>query len=177
MALNFQDSSSFTPHIRWMASTSTWQKSGDNGPEVINWTEAVFDLERIKTGWLKFEPGMAPEFNYDADLKTAAPKPSDGGDWKRGFSVKVYGDALEGLREWATNSKGAVIGIDALHDLYTQGVSANEGKLPVVKFDGAKPMKIGQGHTSVPMFSISKWVERPAEMQVGAATANASTEV
>jgi hypothetical protein len=174
MALNFADSSNFTPNMRWMASTSSWQRSGENGPEVITWSEAVFDLERIKTGWLKFEPGIAPEFQWDPSLQKAAPKPSDGGEWKRGFAIKAFGESLDGLREWATNSKGAVIGLDKLHDLYLDGRGTNPAKLPVVKFEGAKPLKLGQGHTSVPIFTISKWVDRPAEMSDGGSNASAS---
>jgi len=177
MALNLSDTSNFTPHIRWMASTSSWQASSEGGPEIVSWSEAVFDLGKIRTGWLNIQPGVAPDFRPDPDLKTVAPKPTgDGGEWKRGFSVTMFGEQVGGLRDWTTNSKGALIGIEQLHDAYEKAKGDNAGKVPVVSFGGGKPMKMGQGHTSVPQFSISKWVDRPSGMDeaAGEADANAS---
>ena len=165
MALNLSDTSNFVPNIRWMASTSTWQRSSENGTEVVNWSEAVFDLAEIETGWLSIAAGLAPEFRKDPDLKTACPKPTDDGEWKRGFRVMMYAEAIGGLREWTTNSKGALIGIDTLHDLYLTQKGENPGKVPVVKFDGAQPIKLGQGHTSVPQLTITKWIDKPTGMR------------
>ena len=47
----------FTPHIRWMAQTSTWRKSAPNGHEPVTWEHAIFDLANIQTGWGIFAEG------------------------------------------------------------------------------------------------------------------------
>lgn len=165
MALNLSETSSFIPNIRWMASTSTWTRSTESGPEAVDWQEAVFDLENIQTGWLKIEPGVAPDFRADPDLKTAAPKPTGAdGEWKRGFSVQMFGEQIGGLREWTTNSKGALIGLEQLYNAFEAGKGSNPGKVPVIEFSGAKPQKLGQGHTSVPQLKISRWTERPSDL-------------
>lgn len=70
--------------IRWMAQDRTWRADGED----VDLKQAVFDLEHIKTGWISFAQGMAPEVVWDNGAK--APRPHTDAEWKRGFEVEVY---------------------------------------------------------------------------------------
>jgi hypothetical protein len=166
--LNLSNSSNFTPHIRWMASTSTWMKSTDDGIVEVQIPLAIYDLKNIKTGWVVFAEGEAPEWILDPNLNENAPKPDDGRLWKRGFTVAVYSETyLDGEREFATSATGACRAISALHDEYLKQADNNPGMVPVVKFSGATPTQIGKGHTNVPILTIEKWVPRPGALKNG----------
>ena len=165
MPLNLSNGD-FTPHIRWMAQTATWQKSTDDGKEIVEWRHAIFDLANLKTGWGIFAEGVAPEWVFDPTLTQKAPKPQDGRDWRRGFKVNVYSEsAFDGVREFATTATGAAKGIATLYEQYeAQRGNYNFSKVPVVQFDGATPWKVGKGNTQVPDFKIVEWRDRPKDL-------------
>lgn len=167
MGLNLNNGGNYKGHIRYMASTSSWSMSSENGLQNFQFTQMVFDLDNIKTGWCVFVEGMAPEWVMDESLTQMAAKPNDGKDWKRGFKIDVYSSALFGdepVREFATSATGAVMGIDALYNQYEEQLPSNQGKVPVVEFKGSVPQKVGKGNTTVPTLNIVKWVDRPAEL-------------
>lgn len=167
MPLNMSQAS-YTPHIRYMASTSSWSMSTENGMQPFQLTEAVFDLENIQTGWALFAEGQTPEWVMHPSLSQFAPKPNDGRDWKGGFKVSVYSKSLFGdqpVREFATSSTGAVKAIEALYLQYEAEAPSNAGKVPVVTFQGSVPLKVGKGNTTVPTLKITKWIDRPADLQ------------
>ena len=113
MPLNLNNGD-FTPHIRYMASTSSWTLSTDDGQQPFTFTKAIVNLATIETGWGYFSEGVAPEWVMDPSLETKAPRP-DGQDWKRGFRVNVYSEQMFGdepNREFATTATGAVKGIE-----------------------------------------------------------------
>lgn len=162
MSLDFLNGGNSSGYIRYLASTSSWQIRG----EAFNFTQAVFDLPNIRTGWCLIETGQAPEWVMDASLQQRAQRP-EGKRWKRGFKVDVYSKTMFGedepVKEWATNSTGATMGIQQLYADWE--TSKEEGKLPVVEFAGATPTKVGKGNTTVPNFKIVKYVDIPSELQ------------
>ena len=174
MPLNLgNDGGSSKKFIRYMASTGSWSKSEKNGDgdyHDVNFDfgQAVFDFANIQTGWAMFARGMSPEWVMDESLTKQASKPADGREWKRGFKVDIYSDKMfDGVVEWSSNSTGASMGIADLYSAYEK--QAEDGKVPVVKFDGVKPIKVGMGSTNVPQFSIVKMVATPEQLQqVGA---------
>tara|TARA_R110000803_G_scaffold104588_2_gene172796 strand:+ start:496 stop:1059 length:564 start_codon:yes stop_codon:yes gene_type:complete len=168
MPLIFTNSASGSSHgyVRYMASTASWVLDGEN----LDFTQAVFDLENIKTGWCFIDAGVAPEWAMDASLEEPAARPSGDG-WKRGFKVDIYSKAMFGdetsVREWGTNSTGATMGIQALYAEYEEA-NKGSGKLPVVEFNGGTPTKVGKGSTNVPKLKILKFIDTPAELKGGA---------
>ena len=163
MPLDLQND--FTPHIRWMAQSSTWRKSAPDGHQPVTWEHAIFDLANIQTGWAIFTEGQAPEWVMDPSLKVKALKPPDGRDWKRGFKVSVFSDsAFDGVREFSTTAVGAVRGIKALYDQYETEAGQHFNQVPVVQYDGATAARIGKGNTSIPNFRIVQWRDRPAAL-------------
>ena len=163
MPLNLQND--FTPHIRWMAQTSTWRKSVPDGHEPVAWEHAIFDLANIQTGWGIFKEGAAPEWIMDPSLDKQATKPQDGQDWRRGFKLKLFSEsAFDGVREFATTAVGAVRGILELYDQYEAEAEQHFNQVPVVQFVGSTAARIGKGNTHIPNFKIVKWTDRPAAL-------------
>jgi hypothetical protein len=189
MPLNLQNGGNAVPHVRWLASTSSWTYSSESGMQPFQLTRAIFDLANIRTGWGQFFENEAPQWVWDRSLTEPAPRPADG-EWKRGFRVMVllpkdFGD--ERLREFATTGTGAVMGIDALYTEYEKQTADHPGKVPVVAFTGATPIKVGKGNTNIPKLEIVGWVDRPEGLDsdsrqatpqtVSAAAAPAATPV
>lgn len=180
MALNLNNGGDFTPHIRFLASTSSWTQSSENGQVPFQFTQAIFDLDNIKTGWSFIAEASAPEWVMDASLAQMAPKPQDGREWKRGFKVNVFSSSMFGaqpVREFATSGTGAVMGITALYDQFEKERGANAGNVPVVEYSGAQHTKVGKGNTAVPQLKIVKWVPRPAALDGAAVVAPAPAPV
>jgi hypothetical protein len=160
MPLHLQND--FTPHIRWLAQTSTWKLSTPDGPEPITWEHAIFDLANIQTGWAIFAEGQAPEWVMDPSLEKQAPKPQDGREWRRGFKVSVFSESVfGGVREFATTAVGAVRGILELYGKFEAEVGQHFNQVPVVQYTGATSARIGKGNTNIPNFTIVKWTDRP----------------
>jgi hypothetical protein len=170
MSLNLQSGGDFTPHIRYMASTASWKMSAEGGPVDFSFDKlAVFDLEQIQTGWCAIAEGVAPEWVMDESLSVPAPKPNGDREWKRGFRFNIFSKAMFGdepVREFGTSGTGACKGVEALYAEYESGLAANKGKVPVVKFAGAVPTKIGKGNTNIPTLELTKWADRPGDLPI-----------
>lgn len=164
MPLNLGGGGSFVPHIRWMASTSSWSISVEGSQQPVEWQECIFDFANIKTGWGVFSEGVAPEWIWDMVLGQRAVQPSDGREWKPGFHVHMFSPQSfggNGLREFATTGVGATRGINVAYEAFEQQAGANAGMVPVVRFDGVRPLRIGKGNTNEPILTIARWVPRP----------------
>lgn len=154
-----------------------FQDSGGNWStdqvEITDAFLAVMDLENIEVGWLNFPAGGAPEMTLVKFGEALPAKPGD--RHKSGFRVlmKLGKDSGADLREMASNAQVSIGGMDALHSLYESQRAANPGKLPLVKLKKTTPVtttgkdKDGRPQTSTnyaPVWGISKWVTRPAEL-------------
>ena len=154
--------------IRWMAQDRTWRADGED----IDLKQAVFDLLNIKTGWISFAQGMAPESVWDNGAK--APRPHTDAEWKRGFEGEVYAPKTfgdEAPRTFMTAATGACRGLQALYVEYEEQREGKDGQVPLCKFNGGESIKVGKGSTSIPQLSISKWIERPDALRNRAAAA------
>ena len=163
MPLNLKIGGNAVPHIRWMASTSSWNYSSEAGQQPFQFGQAIFDLAQVRTGWGWFTENEAPQWVWDPSIAEPASRPPEG-EWKRGFRVMVLMPkdfGTERLREFATTGTGAVMGIDALYTAYEELSAQHPGKVPVVAFRSATPTKVGKGQTCVPNFELVGWVERP----------------
>lgn len=137
--------------------------------EITGEFQAVMDFENLKVGWIAYPAGSAPIMNL-VPLGEPFPARPEGDKFKQGFQMIVkLGAACGGEVRTFSHTAKAVLGpIDELHDAYVAGVKDNPGKLPVVKLDKTVPIVTGSGDkksTSYgPVFSIVKWVDRPAEL-------------
>lgn len=174
----------FTPIVKWDAragrafriersqgSDGTWNT---DSVEITNGFTAVMDLGNIEVGWAHFAAGVAPSYAMVPHGQALPARPSD--QHKHGFRLMMkLGKGSGGdVREISSTSKAVLGAIDQLHTEYEAGVKDNPGKLPVVAITGAKSItSTGKGQSSTnyaPIFEITKWVDRPADLG-GAASA------
>lgn len=190
MALGLQTESGggdYTPVVKFDARAGRMfrvDRSQDSGGqwqtdnvEVTQGFTAVMDLENIQVGWLLFAQGVAPQLTLVPLGQALPPRPSD--QHKQGFRMMMkLGKSSGGdVREMAATSKAVLGAVDDLHTAYEAQKAANPGKLPVVALTGSKAIvSTGKGQTSTnyaPIFSIERWVDRPAELNGAASSAAA----
>lgn len=166
MGLNIGGSGIIKPYVKYNAKADKWfVRSPEGGDQEIARPTFLLDLKNIRTGWLRFREGQAPERVIDPSLDRAAPSPGE--DFKRGFVVtafspKFFGGAVE-------FSSASIHLSNAVRELYAAfeehgGKAENRGKVPVVACSGSEPMKDKYGTNYRPRLEIVKWVDRPAEL-------------
>jgi hypothetical protein len=154
----------FTPYVKYNAKAGRWYTKDDDGNEIeVTNMIAIFDFANIKTGWLSFNPGVAPEFRFDS-----APGSSDaqspGDNYKRGFVVNVFSQKnLGGVRELAANSGAMNTAVNDVYDAYEAAPERAQGMLPVVKCVRVDPVTSKHGTNYHPVLEVIKWAPRPPE--------------
>lgn len=144
-----------------------------NTVEITDGFQAIFDLENIEVGWLNFPAGAAPEMTLVKLGEAMPPKPSD--RHKQGYRLLMkLGKSIGGdVREMAANAGVSIGAMDILHSAYEAGRADNPGKLPVVTLASTTAHtssgkdKDGRQQTSTnyaPVWEISAWAPRPADM-------------
>jgi hypothetical protein len=130
--------------------------------------EAVFDMDSIEVGWMLFSAGAPPSFKMVPIGTDIGLPPS--GTHKQGIRLHLKlskdcaGDAP--VREFSSTSVAVWQAIDQLHDEFEDGRHKHRGKLPLVGLAEAKPVKTMAGVNYAPIFEITGWVPRPAELQI-----------
>lgn len=165
MALNIvsQGSGDYDPYIKFNGKAGRFYMKGESGEVEVTPTTFAADLENIKTGWLMFAAGMAPERVWDKSLSEPAAKP--GPDHKRGFLLRLFSkQTFGGVVELSSNSMHICNAVNDLYMAFENGRGANVGKVPVVKLKAVVPMKDKHGTNYKPEFVIEKWVDRPSEL-------------
>jgi hypothetical protein len=71
-----------TPYAKYNSKADKWFARGFIGRPIF-----VADFANIRTGWLRFREGQAPERVIDPSLERVAPSPGEG--FKRGFVLAV----------------------------------------------------------------------------------------
>jgi hypothetical protein len=175
MPLNLEPRSSedFTPYLKFNGKAGRWYTRADTGGdlEILQLT-AIFDLANIKTGWILFSEGMAPDTVWDNGAISDQPSPKH----KRGFAVNVFSPKLiGGLREFSSTSNGAIIAIRDLYDAYEKQFDSSKQLVPVVTCESVQAVKSKFGTNYQPVFKIVKWVPRPQDMPSVQPAATAAT--
>ncbi len=127
------------------------------------------DFGSLEVGWCHFVAGTAPQwamvpYGQPVPNRPASPGKDDKGkdlNYRNGFRVKVAGNAIGGVREFAGNSAALINGMNELHTTFEASPEAAMGKLPVVKLVNTVPVKAGQSTNFQPVFAIQAWVDRP----------------
>lgn len=127
------------------------------------------DFGQLEVGWVHFIAGMAPSwvmvpYGQPMPNRPASPGNDDKGkalNYRNGFRVKVAGNAIGGVREFAGNSAALINGMNELHTQFEASAEAAMGKIPVVKMTDTIAVKAGQSTNFQPIFTIQAWVDRP----------------
>jgi len=166
MGLNIGGSGIIKPYVKYNAKADKWfVRAPEGGDQEIARPTFLLDLKNIRTGWLRFREGQAPERVIDPSLDRAAPSPGE--DFKRGFVVAAYSPKFFG---GAVEFSSASIHLsNAIRELYAvfeeNGAKAeNRGKLPLVSCTGSEAMKDKYGTNYRPTLELVKWVDRPADL-------------
>ena len=164
MGLNFgAPQGDFLPFLKFNAKAGRFYKKQDDQEVEVQSPSFIADFANIKTGWFYYQEGMAPNVVYDESLAQAAPKPSD--KHKRGFTLRIFSKSIVGgLGEFSSASMHACNAINDAYGLFEVEASKNPGKVPVLACTGVTPQKDKMGTNYRPVFTIQKWVDRPAEL-------------
>lgn len=144
--------------------------------------KAVMDLENIETGWIHFDSNSAPDFQVSKLGSGMPAQPSD--KHRQGLRIMIKlgtecAGGKEAVREVACTAKAALQGFDELHDLYTQGLAANAGKLPVVVLENTvadvTDTPKGKNTNYKPVWKIVAWVPRPGDLVYSPRTPSSSS--
>ena len=146
-----------------------------NDVDITKNFKAVFDLENIQVGWMRFGAGVGPDMHLvplGQPLPPQPPNPS--GDkanaYKQGFRVvmKLAAGCGGDVREMSSSAGVTIAAIDTLYDAWKAGLAENPGKLPVVALVDAEPITSGSGAKKStnykPDFQIVGWAARPADL-------------
>ena len=164
----------FLPIVKYDARSGRMARLDRDGGEnhshdVTRTFKAVFDLENLEGGYIRFAAGMAPDFKV-ARLSDGEPPANPGDGYKKGVRiiVKLAKDCGGDVRELASNAKAFVKAAKKLYAEYLEGVKKNAGKLPVVSMNDSYAETSGEGATKstnyVPVFEITGWVNRPDDL-------------
>jgi hypothetical protein len=124
---------------------------------------AVVDFEHIRTGWILFESGFAPDIHWDDQLGTPGPKPGAG--HKRGLGVRVWCvDPDIGLRELITNGAGICAAIDKVYCEFEFAPQRAQGLLPLVECTAIIARETPFGTIYDPEFTNREWQSRPPRL-------------
>lgn len=154
LSSNSGDEQTGSLFIKFMPSANAWSE-GKTEFEMKD-VKIVFDMDSVKTGWMKWgEDGAAPDKIWAEKAGAKLPTPGEG--YKLAFQIELT--LNDERRIWESNGTGPVMGLDAIYDEMAQ---TREGdKLPLCRYTGSSPAKIGKGSTRIPEFEIVEWVERP----------------
>lgn len=144
-------------YIRFQPSINAWVFE----KEELQLKKILFDLDSVKTGWGLMMEGQAPTWVWDEALGKRAMKPE--GEFKRGFSVKLYLGPQRGWAEWSSTGTGSCMGFEALYDAALKEKDANPGMALVASYNNSRAERIGKGTTRVPLFEIVGWADKPAD--------------
>lgn len=168
MPLNLEPrTGDFIPYLKYNGKSGRWYTRNEVGEEVeVMDMTAIFDLAQIKTGWILFNEGAAPETLWDNGAMAQQPSPKH----KRGFAVTVFSPAkIGGLKEYSSCSNASIVSIKELHTIWEAAPEAKQGLVPVVKCEGVQSIKSKFGTNYQPVLKIVKWVDRPEGLPGAAA--------
>lgn len=163
------DTGPITPHIKYDARAGRiFRVDREDGVsdqvDITHEFKAIFDLENVEVGYIKFETGQAPDFNM---VPLGSPMPAKASpEHKQGVRLLLKLSAAHGgdVRELSSTAMSFLGKISELHDKYEEGVAANPGKLPVVVMAGSETIKTQKSTNYAPIFKITGWASRPADL-------------
>lgn len=130
----------------------------------------VMDLDTLKLGWEKENTGGgAPERRWNPSISQSTQRPDEskkaGGGymWSNALSVRVA-VSRDQAATWEQGGFGSYEAFTRLSKIIMAEwaeKSQNGRLLPVVVQSGLEQRKLTNGTTSIPILTISKWVERP----------------
>jgi len=161
-------SGDFITFCKYNAKAGRWYSKPEGGGDEyeVQQMTAVFDMDNIKTGQMKFMAGAAPEYIFDSGVGTCdAQVPEGQTGFKRGFQVLLYAEqSWQGVREFSATANTVNEVMNELYDAWESAPERQQGKLPVVTCTGVSPVESKHGTNYQPTLEIVGWTDRPAAL-------------
>ena len=132
----------------------------------------AIDFGSLQVGYGHFAPG-GPELRVVPIGCELPPYPTEKDDkgrlmFKPVFRVTVFGNILNGLREFASSANCVLEAVDDLYQKFCAAPEAQTGRIPIVELTKTILTQMGKGarqtNIYVPCFAIAGWTERVSEM-------------
>jgi len=138
------------------------------GDEQIDANYFQVDTATIKMGWGKYDAASGYTYVFQDDLHKPIPKPDE--DFKKAFAVWMYPKFINDTQNfdlgravlWQRQSFGEYDGFRKMCSMFYEQsqLTENLDKLPIVKYTGSEPLKIGMGSTRIPEFEFVGFKDR-----------------
>jgi hypothetical protein len=185
--LDYKSSGSAKYGIKPMGWSLT-EKDQNNEKKVTDRTEAltqgiVLDIDTLKFGWEKETQNGAPERSWAPDFKLANfPRPDNSTRahgktgkmvpaWSEVFAIRV-GLPTGTVATWSQATFGTWQAMKQIVELVQAEYNANTPKLPVVAVTGHE----ADYGSNIPIFALTRWVDRPGFMTATAAPVAMETQ-
>lgn len=163
-------------YIRVNLPQNRWTLSDGGDPKTLDMVKGLaIDIANVKFGWLKIAIGQRDWQEWPSPSQST-PKPQemdvDGKPaYKQGFDVNCW--SSEGTAaQFSNNSYGTGQFIAKLYNEAEKHPEFTQGMIPVVSVTSSTPVVVGKGTSYDLGFTITKWINKPAD---GAAPAPAAT--
>lgn len=144
---------------------------GSDVSEIPSGTKFAMDWGSFEAGYIMFGPQgpvrmMVPYY----EGVSLPPQPQDKDTegkliFRPGFYVKIAGNALDGVREWAGNAAVLLNALEDLYQVYLHAPEAAAGQIPIICIASTVAVKSGSGARSStnygPVFRVEGWTARP----------------
>lgn len=181
MGLGLPAGGESSPHIKYDARAGRFTRvdSKDQLFDITQGFAAIFDLQQIEVGFVRFATGLAPDFRMVRVGQTLPARPADLDTkgkpaFKQGFRLNIkLARALGGdTREFMSAAACVIQAMDELYSVYEAAPERGQGLLPVVAMTGTQIVtKTADGQKTTnykPLFAIQGWQPRPADLPLTA---------
>jgi hypothetical protein len=135
--------------------------------DITDTFKAIVDIASVKTGWMNFDTGGAPDKRFIPSGVDRGAAPSDKFKWGAEILLKLSKECGGDVRSLSSNSFMVVKSLSELHDAFLIGARENQGRLPVVTLETSLPQKGAHGTNYKPVFKIVGWAARPSDLPGG----------
>ena len=104
------------------------------------------------------------QYQWDNKFGVVDSKPAD--DFKRAFSAWVFPQGAQHAYLWQRFTYAESSAFNSILASFWNQMDASSDSLPVVKFEGSKPIQVGMGNSSELTFSFAKFAPRSPEFVI-----------
>lgn len=148
----------------YLAFKTSHQQFFANGETPVEFQYLQLDPSTFKSGWGRYTKAEGFEYHWDEKFGVVAPKPAD--DYKRAFSAWVFPQGAQHAYLWQRFTYAESSAFNSILGSFWNQMDSSSANLPVVKYEGSKPIQVGMGNSSELSFSFAKFAPRTAEFVI-----------
>lgn len=142
----------------YLAFKTMQQKFFANGETPVEFQYLQLDPATFKSGWGRYTKAEGFEYHWDDKFGVVSSKPAE--DFKRAFSAWVFPQGAQHAYLWQRFTYAETSAFNSLLATFWNQMDTSSDSLPVVKFEGSKPIQVGMGNSSELTFSFAKFAPR-----------------